>query len=297
MTDALGKISFLEVPTVNGTDVLLNAGGVPAILSGITSARPTAGTGIVGRLYLDTTTSTFYRDNGASWDALGSSSSSSISGTANEITVVPGTNVTPSVISLADNSILPGTAGFMMPSGTTAERPISPTPGTTRFNTTLGSAEIYQSGIWMPHGRIIQTVIGNIPASSGNNTIPWDNTLPLITEGREIWTQSFTPLSASSTITVKFGLTLGTSNTNRVMIVTVFAGSVCIGSSGTNTTSTANNPTSMFMDLAYVPGSTAPITISARIGASSSTTVYVNQTGTATLGGTLVSDFIIMEII
>jgi hypothetical protein len=37
---------------------------------------------------------------------------------------------------------------LVLPSGTTAERPANPTPGTVRFNSTLGIAEVYDYGSW-----------------------------------------------------------------------------------------------------------------------------------------------------
>ena len=63
MSTHLGTTAFLEVPTVNGQEVLLNGGGVPSISSG--TALPTVGT--VGRLFLNTTTNILYRDTGAVW--------------------------------------------------------------------------------------------------------------------------------------------------------------------------------------------------------------------------------------
>jgi len=41
-----------------------------------------------------------------------------------------------------------GTGGVILPSGTTAQRPSSPTPGTIRRNTTLGLVEAYDNGTW-----------------------------------------------------------------------------------------------------------------------------------------------------
>jgi len=37
---------------------------------------------------------------------------------------------------------------FIIPSGTTAQRPVNPTNGMIRYNTTLGYVEIYKGGIW-----------------------------------------------------------------------------------------------------------------------------------------------------
>lgn len=294
MTEVLGKISFLETPDVNGTNVLLNAGGVPEILSGITAARPAAGTGEIGRLFLDTTTNTFYRDNGASWDALGGGGSSSIAGTVNQIDVAAGS---PSIISIADNVRLPGTGGMTFPSGTTAQRPVSPVVGETRFNSQLGNVETYDGGFWLPHGNIVQVVTGNIAASSGTVTVPLDNTAPSNVEGNLIWTQAFTPLSTASRIIIKFSITASASATSRVMILSVFAGATNIGSVIQTTPATANVGIHMSNNIVHASASTAAITFTARLGSATTATTYCNQTSTATLGGALVSKYIIMEVL
>jgi hypothetical protein len=58
-----------------------------------------------------------------------------ITGTANEIDVADGTGAAGNpTIGLADNPVLPGTAGVVMPSGNTAARPLSPTNGLFRYN-------------------------------------------------------------------------------------------------------------------------------------------------------------------
>lgn len=46
------------------------------------------------------------------------------------------------------NPVLPGTAGFVPPTGTTAQRSGAPLPGEQRFNTTLVSMEYYTGTIW-----------------------------------------------------------------------------------------------------------------------------------------------------
>jgi hypothetical protein len=51
----------------------------------------------------------------------------------------------------------------------------------------------------------------------------------------------------------------------------------------------------MVMHAVYSPGSTVPVTISARFGGSTTTTWYVNQTSTASLGGAMASEFTIQE--
>ena len=52
------------------SDALKNTDGVPNLAAGISTDRPAAGS--AGRLYVDTQTLTLFRDNGATWDVIGS---------------------------------------------------------------------------------------------------------------------------------------------------------------------------------------------------------------------------------
>jgi hypothetical protein len=48
-----------------------------------------------------------------------------------------------------DVSLNGGTGGMIVPTGTTAQRPVSPTNGMIRYNTTTGRSEIYQNNAWI----------------------------------------------------------------------------------------------------------------------------------------------------
>jgi hypothetical protein len=290
-TEILGKLSFLQTPDVNGSDVLLNAGGVPQILAGTTVARPAAI--LAGQLYLDITLNKWYRDNGTSWDDL--TTVPLIDGTANQITIVDGTNVTPTNVSIANDTILPGNAGFRPPVGTTAQRNVTPGAGDTRFNSTTAKMEEYNGVFWKPQGQILQVVSGSIPAASGTTLVPLDNTLPLNTEGWQIWTNTFTPISATSRIIIKFSITTSNSIATGTNICSVFAGSTNIGVAATRL-SIASGSGNLSFSIVYSPGSAAAITFSSRLGGTVAGTSYCNQIGTTTLGGGLVSEYIIMEI-
>jgi hypothetical protein len=50
------------------------------------------------------------------------------------------------------NTTINDTGFITLPSGTTAQRPSSPTTGMLRFNTTLGYAEVYNGSIWIKFG-------------------------------------------------------------------------------------------------------------------------------------------------
>lgn len=71
-----------------------------------------------------------------------SSGGRTYSGTSNQI------SVSGSVISLANNPVIPGTSGITVPSGTTAERSGSPANGLTRYNSTTSKIEAYENGVW-----------------------------------------------------------------------------------------------------------------------------------------------------
>lgn len=69
-----------------------------------------------------------------------------ILGTANQISVANGSGPSNPTIAIASNPVLPGVEGFVPPSGTTAERPALPGPGTIRYNTDISNLEVYDVG-------------------------------------------------------------------------------------------------------------------------------------------------------
>lgn len=288
-TEVLGSLSFLEIPTVAGAPVLLNAGGVPSIQSGTFASRPAAGN--VGTLYVDTTNNLMYRDNGTTWDTIGASTT--YTGTTNEI-VVAGP-----VIGIADNPIIPGAARVRVPVGTTAQRPGSPVAGDVRFNTSTNFTEEYNGSFWSPMGRVLQVVTGSIGANSTTSQIPNDNTVPASGEGAIAWTTSFTPISATSTILVIYSMGVAASANNTNIATSVFSGTTNRGSAVTRcatSTGTAGVQYPITNQCSWVSGSTATITIQARFGPMSGTTAYCNNHATPFFGGALVSQYMIMEI-
>lgn len=184
-----------------------------------------------------------------------------------------------------------------IPTGTTAQRPGSPTAGMMRFNTSLKRSEEYNGSTWAPTGGLVlQMVTGTIAAGSGTTTVPLDNTAPTNTEGWQIWTQSFTPISATSRITVEFTITTSHSIATGTNICSVFAGSTNIGCAASRTDSAANTAACISVQVIHTPGSTAAITFSARLGNPTAGTSYCNQIGTTTLGGALVTQYTITEV-
>lgn len=73
----------------------------------------------------------------------------SIAGTASEIDVANGNGASGDpTIGLADNPVVPGSAGIVVPSGNTSSRPGSPVNGTLRYNTQTAVFEGYANNAW-----------------------------------------------------------------------------------------------------------------------------------------------------
>jgi len=134
-------------PTFSLADnvVLPGTEGV-TIPAGTTAQRPVSANS--GELRYNTTTSRIEAYLSGTWTTMGvgDGTVTSVSGTANQITVANG-STTP-VISITTNPTLPGTAYVQMPAGGTAARPASPANGMMRYNTDSLVFEGYLNGAW-----------------------------------------------------------------------------------------------------------------------------------------------------
>jgi hypothetical protein len=183
------------------------------------------------------------------------------------------------------------------PTGTTAQRPVSPTAGTTRYNTTIGNLEAFVDGIWKPiFGGTLGRFYGDVGSSSGTTQIPWDNTAPQITEGTQLWSVTVTPKSADSKFEIRFFPTVDTSANNRYVTLALFRGNTCISSSPIQVPS-ANRAYAAVMNFIDEPITTSNITYSLRVGiGGGGGTWYVNSSGSGNnMGGTLPNTWIITE--
>jgi hypothetical protein len=189
--------------------------------------------------------------------------------------------------------------------GTLAARPVASTAGNLYVDTTSNIIWRDTGIAWVQlgassSGAVLQVVTGTIPATSGTTVIPLDNTIPTSTEGIQIFTRAFTPVSATSTVIVSYSISVNT-NTNNVSVATcVFSGTTNLGAAVVRcatSSATAGTLYSLTNQVSFLPGSTATITISARTGPLASSTCYINSHATAFFGGALVTDYTIMEIV
>ena len=134
-------------PTFSLADnaVLPGVEGV-TIPAGTTAERPSPANEGEIRYNTDTLKVEAYLNGTWTTFGTGNGTVTSVSGTANEITVVNGA-VAP-VVSIATNPVLPGVASVKIPVGNTSDRPASPANGMIRYNTDLALFEGYVNGSW-----------------------------------------------------------------------------------------------------------------------------------------------------
>ena len=294
-TEVLGSYSFTSAPTVNGSPVVLNDFTVPVLSAAATSSRPAAGH--AGNIFIDTTVLGIFRDNGATWDEIGSNLT--LTGTASQISIVQTAGT--AALSLANDIVIPGNAGFTPPNGTTAQRPVSPFTGQTRWNSTLAYQEQFNGAVWQPMGRVLQNVSGPIAQSSGAMTtgLRWTlgSTAPTSSLGFQIWSQAVTPISAVSKFAIRCTVSAAYGTASTPIYIAIYSGTTCIGMVLATASSIANQSVSMAINIMQPSVSTAAITFSARIGVSAGTsTLYWNQGSTA-LPAAMVTEFEIEEIL
>jgi hypothetical protein len=154
--DLTGTANQIDITNGNG------ASGAPtfkiadnAVFPGTESVQVPAGTTaqrpavpVNGDIRYNTDTSRFEIYAGSSWTTIGAGDGTvtSVSGTANQITVANGTT-TPQ-ISITTNPVLPGTGSVTVPAGSTAARSASPVNGMIRYNTDSALFEGYLNGAW-----------------------------------------------------------------------------------------------------------------------------------------------------
>jgi hypothetical protein len=183
--------------------------------------------------------------------------------------------------------------------GATADRPTG-AQGMFRFNTTLGRSEEFDGTSWLPQGLVLQRVSGTIGTTSGNTAIPYDNTPPTATEGFQVWSQSFTPLSATSTIVIIVSSFYAQNNAgDRYTTGAFFSGTTLLSAQLLGFTTDNNAGQNISTMTVAASGGTATRTYSLRVGTNNAdTTVYFGQgtSGQAYGSATQAGRFIILEI-
>jgi hypothetical protein len=220
----------------------------------------------------------------------------SLTQVTNQTAITQATSSSAAIIGLASDLVMPGTGGFAPPTGTTAQRPATPAAGVTRWNSTLNYSEQYNGSVWQPRGRLLQVQTVVVTGISGTSTFTIGTALPTnATMTTNAVSTTFTPISATSTLVVRFGGIVASGTANRSVLIGLFAGTVHEGSVAA-LCATANAAYPITLQSTWAPASTAAITITLRAAISGGAgTWYVNNAGTNTLGGGFASELTIEE--
>jgi hypothetical protein len=199
----------------------------------------------------------------------GSVNATSILGTASQIAVTFGDAVGGSpTIGIASNPTLPGTAGTLLPSGTTAERSGSPTNGTLRYNTDVALLEAYLNGAWtsLASGSGVTSIATGTGLTGG--PITSTGTISIASTG--VSAGSYT--AANITVNAQGQITTASSNSS---LVTSFSA----GTTGFTPSSATTGAVTLAGVLVPSNGGTGAATLTGY--------VYGNGTGTMTAATTI----------
>jgi hypothetical protein len=153
------------------------------------------------------------------------------------------------------------------------------------YNATSGNWEPVPAPAPPPAGEgaelSIQLKWNFIPAIISTASIPKDATVPLITEGIEIWSNTITPQQDNSKIRIANNVTFSSSTSSIEIIFAVFRDNVCVGTA-VNTTANKSSGFAISFEMYDDPGHTGPTyptyTYSVRCGRSTSSgTFYINE--------------------
>jgi hypothetical protein len=279
------SISIAPNPVLTGTQAV-------TIPSGTTAQQ---GTPVPGMFRFNTVANVFEGYNGTAWVDMvkqGTVTSVSASGGTTGLTFAGNPITTSGTVSLTGTlAITNGGTGQITANAAFNALAPAQTGNSGKVLTTDGT-----NTSWAPPGSVLQVVSGTIPRQSGTALFVYDTSSPTITDGFQILSLTFTPMSATSRIIVQFPIWVSASNNNRIITCGIYSGTTCQAAIPCQITSQPN-PGVISMLATWAPGSTAPITISVNVGANGAGITYVNQTSAATLGSAGATSYTIMEVV
>ncbi len=134
---------------------------------------------------------------------------------------------------------------------------------------------------------------------TGTTPIPFDDTIPQITEGNEYMTLAITPTDASSILEIDVCIVLSSNFVGTTAIAAALFRDSGAGAlaAGTQISPSANSPMTINFRHRVAAGSTSPTTFRVRGGTSGAgTTTFNGNAGARALGGVMASSITITEL-
>ena len=141
-----------------------------------------------------------------------------------------------------------------------------------------------------------RTRVSNTTPLTITNVITADDTTPLVGEGTQILSTSFTPTSTSNKIEVQFNGLLASNLAGAFTVIALFEDSTCVGAKWIRQADAGTAISSL--QFQFTPSSTNAATYSLRVGPGAAGTSFVNQDNAAafTLGGLMEYSMTVLEV-
>ena len=159
--------------------------------------------------------------------------------------------------------------------------------------------KLWDNVVHLYERRVIQVAYGyTITAATGTTAIPYDDTIPQITEGDQYLTQAITPTVATNLLKIDIQVPISASAA-ATLVVALFKDAVANALNAiAKYVGTAEVTVPQFICLTHymIAGTTSPITFRLRAGSSTGSIITVNgASGTRQYGGALTTSITIIE--
>lgn len=164
------------------------------------------------------------------------------------------------------------------------------------FITTASTGQVIPKAA-LPTGSVLQVATSATGAlATGTTTIPFDDTIPQITEGTEFMTLAITPSSATNSLIIQVTLQIAFNNSDWTTVA-LFQDTTANALAATTANIQAGYGLPQTFTYKMTAGTTSSTTFRVRAGAGSAGTATVNGTASARrFGGVMASTMTIYEV-
>ncbi|MGJ5032364.1 DUF2793 domain-containing protein [Bradyrhizobium sp. HKCCYLS2038] len=177
---------------------------------------------------------------------------------------------------------------------------IAPATGDQVYDKARGAVFQFNGTAWTATNGVFadSKTVTNDVRSGTSTVIPWDDTIPQISEGTEVISTTVTPKSVTNKLRVRFEASLSPDTGGIDVTAALFLNSVTNAIRSTSIyLASINHSAPVVLTHEFVPATTSPITLSVRVGPAAGG-VYWNGTSTGRrLGGNQVITLTVDEII